>query len=315
MMSMLLRTLVGVALLAAGTVAVHAEAPYYNPRNPASPTRFTTDYELYRTIGCPGRELLDPACKVTPAAPTLAPPPAPVPAPPADGDRDGVSDDNDRCPTTPAGRKVDARGCEMDGDRDGVIDGLDRCPTTPPGRKVDTSGCEMDADGDGVVDGLDRCPTTPPGRKVDAYGCEPDADGDGVADALDQCPATPAGDKVDGKGCTLLDTLVLKGVNFDNDSAALRPDAHPILDEAVAILKRYPAMKVEVAGHTDSTSSGAYNQTLSENRARAVMDYFMSQGVDATRLSAKGYGEEAPIADNATAEGRALNRRVELRIR
>jgi outer membrane protein OmpA-like peptidoglycan-associated protein len=323
------------ALLAVGAHA--AEAPYYNPANEASQSKKTSGYELYKTIGCPGKQLLDPACK--------APAPAPMQPAPLDGDKDGVTDDKDQCPTTPAGRKVDAKGCELDGDKDGVVDALDRCPTTPACRKVDAQGCELDSDHDGVVDALDRCPATPAGRKVDANGCELDSDHEGVVDswdlcpdtpaghavgargceldgdkdgivnALDQCPTTPAGDKVDSKGCTLLNTIILKGVNFDNDSAKLRLDAYPVLDEAVATLKRYPGIKVEVAGHTDSTSSDAHNMKLSDRRAHAVMDYFISQGIDAANLTANGYGETTPIADNKTAEGRAENRRVELRIK
>ncbi|MDD5367339.1 MAG: OmpA family protein [Gallionellaceae bacterium] len=306
-------TLLSVTLFAAGIVSAQAaDAPYYNPENAASPSKFTTGYELFRTIGCPGKQLLDPACKAPAAAP--APAPAPMKAAPLDSDHDGVTDDKDKCPTTPAGRNVDAKGCELDGDRDGVVDALDRCPDTPAGRKVDAKGCESDGDRDGVVDALDRCPTTPAGRKVDASGCEFDGDHDGVVDALDQCPTTPSGDKVDSKGCTLLNTIILKGVNFDNDSAKLRSDSFPILDDAVATMKRYPGMKVEVAGHTDSKSSDAYNLKLSDHRAKAVMDYFVSKGVPAEDLSSKGYGESTPIADNKTAEGRAENRRVELHI-
>ncbi|MFA5082025.1 MAG: OmpA family protein [Hydrogenophilaceae bacterium] len=276
-------TLLSTTLFAAGIVSAQAaDAPYYNPENAASPSKFTTGYELFRTIGCPGKQLLDPACKAPVAV--AAPAPAPMKAAPLDGDHDGVTDDKDKCPTTPAGRKVNAQGCELDGDNDGVVDALDRCPTTPAGRKVDAKGCELDGDNDGVVD------------------------------ALDQCPTTPAGDKVDSKGCTLLNTIVLKGVNFDNDSAKLRTDSYPILDEAVATMKRYPGMKVEVAGHTDSNSSDAHNLKLSANRAKAVMDYFVSKGVPAEDLTSKGYGESTPIADNKTAEGRAENRRVELHI-
>ncbi|TCJ20419.1 OmpA family protein [Parasulfuritortus cantonensis] len=313
-----LYTALTAALLAAGMTGAQAAGPYYDPSNAASPTKYTTDYELYRTIGCPGKQLLDAACKImTPAAAPAPAAPAPVaaaPAAPVDSDKDGVTDDKDQCPNTPAGRKVDAKGCELDSDGDGVVDGLDKCPDTPAGRKVDTRGCELDSDGDGVVDGLDQCPNTPAGRKVDAKGCELDSDGDGVVDGLDQCPNTPAGDKVDNKGCTLLNTIVLKGVNFDNDSAKLRTDAFPILDDAVTTMKRYPTMKVEVAGHTDSNSSDAYNLKLSDRRAKAVMDYFVSHGVDAANLTSKGYGESEPIADNKTAAGRAENRRVELRI-
>ena len=231
-----------------------------------------------------------------------------------DSDGDGVVDRLDQCPATPAGRKVNAQGCELDSDGDGVVDALDKCPGTPASAKVDAMGCELDSDGDGVVDRLDLCPNTPTGRKVDAKGCDLDSDGDGVIDVLDQCPNTPAGDRVDAKGCSLPKVMNLKGVNFDNDQASLRPEAIAILDEATAVLKRYPGMKVEVAGHTDSRSSNRHNLDLSQRRAKAVMDYFVGKGVDANRLAAKGYGEGQPLADNTTAEGRAKNRRVELRI-
>ena len=303
--------------LMAGLSTHAAQGRFYDPSNPASATGVTVGHELYRTIGCPGEQLLGRACppepvtaKPAPAAPSATP----VPAAPKDSDGDGVPDDMDRCPGTPAGARVDAQGCELDSDGDGVVDRLDKCPNTPRGARADAQGCELDSDGDGVVDRLDRCPNTPAGARVDAQGCELDSDGDGVVDALDQCPNTPRGDQVDAKGCTLASTLQLKGVNFDYDSAALRADARPILDEAVTILKRYPQLRVEVAGHTDDRGSDAYNLDLSQRRAQAVLDYFVQMGIDAARLVPKGYGETAPVADNATDAGRAKNRRVELRI-
>jgi OOP family OmpA-OmpF porin len=248
--------------------------------------------------------------------PKAAPPPPPVKEPPKpiDSDGDGVTDDKDRCPGTPAGAKVDAKGCELDSDGDGVVDRLDQCPGTPAGAKVDAKGCELDSDGDGVVDRLDQCPGTPAGAKVDAKGCELDSDGDGVVDSLDKCPDTPPGTKVDSQGCPLPEVIVLKGVSFDYDSAVLRPDGLAALDDAAATLKRYPEIRVEIAGHTDSIASEEYNQDLSERRARSVMDYLVEHGIAAERLSAKGYGESQPVADNATEEGRASNRRVELHI-
>jgi len=148
---------------------------------------------------------------------------------------------------------------------------------------------------------------------VNAQGCDVDTDGDGIVDSADQCPNTPAGDRVDNKGCSLPKVLNLKGVNFDNDKDTLRPEAAAILDDATATLKRYPGLKVEIAGHTDSASSDAHNLDLSQRRANAVMKYFVDKGVAADRLSAKGYGEAQPIADNATKDGRFKNRRVELR--
>src|SRR5438067_847357 len=117
-----------------------------------------------------------------------------------DSDGDGVADNKDACPATPAGVIVDQRGCPLDADQDGVPDGLDKCPGTPAGAHVDATGCSTDADGDGVPDGLDKCPNTPKGATVDASGCPLDSDLDGVPDGIDQCPNTPAGTRVDATG-------------------------------------------------------------------------------------------------------------------
>jgi OOP family OmpA-OmpF porin len=108
--------------------------------------------------------------------------------------------------------------------------------------------------------------------------------------------------------------IVLRGVNFDFDKADIRPDAAVILDEAASLLNDNPGRSVSVGGHTDSVGADAYNQSLSERRAAAVKDYLVGRGVDAGRLSTTGYGESNPIASNDTADGRALNRRVELNL-
>lgn len=366
-----------VTILGAALLAMNAQAaPYYDPANSASPSGMTSGYELYKTIGCPGRGILETPCvEDTPAKPAVKPAPVPAPAPkpvdsdgdgvvdaldkcpatptgrrvnaqgceldgdgdgvvdaldkcpttPAgrsvnaqgcelDGDGDGVVDALDNCPTTPAGRRVNAQGCELDGDGDGVVDAFDQCPTTPPGRTVNAQGCELDGDGDGVVDGLDQCPTTPAGRMVNSQGCELDGDGDGIVDAIDQCPTTTAGSRVDEVGCDLAKVIKLDGVNFDNDLDTLRPDSLDRLDAATATLKRYPEIKVEVAGHTDSRGTREHNRDLSDRRARVVMDYFIAHGIAADRLTAKGYGEAQPIGNNYLEAGRMQNRRVELRI-
>ena len=108
--------------------------------------------------------------------------------------------------------------------------------------------------------------------------------------------------------------IVLRGVNFDFDKAEIRPDAAVILDEAASILNSNTGSAVSVGGHTDSVGTDAYNQGLSERRAMAVKDYLAGKGVDSSRLSAVGYGEANPISANDTADGRALNRRVELSV-
>jgi outer membrane protein OmpA-like peptidoglycan-associated protein len=118
-----------------------------------------------------------------------------------DTDGDGVPDKYDRCPSTPRGALVDARGCPIDSDHDGVADGIDKCANTPAGVHVDAMGCPVDSDHDGVPDYLDRCANTPAGVQVDANGCPVDADGDGVPDYLDKCPSTPRGAPVDANGC------------------------------------------------------------------------------------------------------------------
>ena len=142
-----------------------------------------------------------------------------------------------------------------------------------------------------------------------------DSDGDGVNDCNDKCPGSTAGQTIGADGCPVKLTIDLKGVNFDFDKDTLRPDAVVILDEAVAVLAKYPELRVEVAGHTDSKGKDDYNQNLSERRAKTVYDYLTSKGIDAARMvGPNGYGEARPIDTNDTDEGRANNRRTELNV-
>ena len=136
-----------------------------------------------------------------------------------------------------------------------------------------------------------------------------DSDNDGVCDEADKCPGTPAGTKVDSVGCPLEQTLKLL---FDFDSAELRPESLTELERVVKFMGDVPFAKAMVEGHTDSVGTEEYNQALSDRRAKAVFDYLSSRGVDPARLSSIGHGELKPIADNTTAEGRQLNRRVML---
>ncbi len=243
--------------------------------------------------------------------------PAPPPPPKVlDSDGDGVLDPNDACPNTPAGVLVDARGCPPDTDGDGVADYLDKCPNTPRGAPVNAQGCPLDSDGDGVPDYIDKCPNTPRGATVDATGCPLDSDRDGVPDYADKCPNTPYGLKVDAEGCVTktAQTIVLQNVNFEFNKATLTADSKTVLNDVASGLKSDPKLKVELAGHTDSKGTNAYNKRLSQNRATSVRAYLITQGVESTRMVAKGYGEESPTASNDTEEGRAQNRRVEFRV-
>ncbi len=158
-------------------------------------------------------------------------------------------------------------------------------------------------------------PVVPVAPEVAPNCADLDDDGDGVNNCNDKCPGSQAGQTIGPDGCPVPVSIDLKGVNFDFDKSTLRPDAVAILSEATEILKRYPDLRVEVAGHTDAVGTDAYNQGLSERRAKAVYDYLTTNGVDAGRLQGPtGYGESRPIDSNDTAEGRARNRRTELNV-
>ncbi|POP53432.1 OmpA family protein [Zhongshania marina] len=147
------------------------------------------------------------------------------------------------------------------------------------------------------------------------YRCS-DADGDGVCDQDDQCLKTPAGKKVLANGCYLDGPrgVVLEGVFFENDSNRLSLPAQQILRGVADAIKQSSASLFEVGGYTDDAGDAEYNLQLSASRAAAVRDYLLSLGIAKSRLQVRGYGESSPRADNTTPEGRAMNRRVELKI-
>ena len=229
-----------------------------------------------------------------------------------DSDGDGIQDSEDACPNE-AGL-ADFNGCP-DSDGDGVADGNDNCPNTPGLKSL--GGCP-DADGDGVADGQDNCPNEA-GPAANG-GCPyPDRDGDGVLDKDDQCP-----DKVGtvaNNGCPEVTEAVAKTLNdyaktilFDTGKTTIKFESAEILSNIAGILKEYSNAKFHIDGHTDSVGRESTNQTLSEGRAQAVVDWLVENGIDASRLTARGFGESQPIMDNKTREGRARNRRVEINL-
>lgn len=222
---------------------------------------------------------------------------------PPDQDGDQIPDDMDECPNTPSGAVIDARGCELDSDRDGVPDSRDACPGTPVNVEVGEDGCRLDADKDGVPDATDQCPNTPAGLPVMSDGCALRGD----------CRLPKPGDRIDAQGCAAT-AIVLKGVNFELNSAKLTPEARQVLDRVADTLRASSDLRVEVGGHTDAIGEAGYNQRLSDQRASSVARYLRERGVAAGVLVARGYGESRPIADNDTAEGREANRRVELKL-
>lgn len=202
-----------------------------------------------------------------------------------------------------------------------VVTGFGECwqsvggSTEPMAKCGGVDECADDTDKDGVPDCRDKCPDTPAGCPVDADGCPVDADGDGVIDCYDKCPGTPAGAKVDANGCDIIADLVVEVTadHFDFDSAKLKPKMKAILDDVADRVKASPGdEQLEIVGHTDSTGPDAYNQKLSERRARSAADYLVARGVSSSKISTRGMGESQPVTDNSTDANRAKNRRVEI---
>ena len=232
-----------------------------------------------------------------------------------DSDGDGIEDAKDDCPNE-AGL-AEFNGCP-DADGDGVPDKNDDCPTVAGLKSL--AGCP-DADSDGVADNKDNCPNV--AGPAANNGCPwPDTDGDGVLDKDDKCP-NEAG-TVANNGCPEVNppAEVMKTLNdyartilFDTGKSSFKKETDPILQAMTAIFKEYPKANFDIEGHTDSTGSNKTNQLLSERRANAVRDYLIANGINADRLTAVGYGEDQPIADNKTATGRKNNRRVEVKLK
>jgi outer membrane protein OmpA-like peptidoglycan-associated protein len=227
-----------------------------------------------------------------------------------DTDGDGIADKDDECPTV-AGI-VEFNGCP-DTDGDGIADAKDACPNVKGEARF--GGCpNPDSDGDGIVDSKDACPTVP--GPISAVGC-PDRDGDGIADKDDKCP-DQAGPRVT-QGCPedqVINELNfnLKNVLFDLNKSSITKESLIILDNAAKVLtEQLPSAYLYVDGHTDTRGSASANKTLSASRAKQVVDYLVSKGVDKSRLTSRGFGESQPkVSPEKTEEDYQANRRVEL---
>ncbi len=189
------------------------------------------------------------------------------------------------------------------------------------GPKAKAAPAVADSDNDGVPDDQDRCPGTPSGVAVDRYGCPLDSDRDGVPDYLDKCPDTPRGTVVDKNGCPVQEKApaakapekisVALEIEFDTAKADIKPKYHDKIKKVADFMTTYPETKAVIEGHTDNVGSDASNRTLSTRRSESVKKYLIEKfGIAPERLTAKGYGPSKPIADNATAEGRQKNRRI-----
>ncbi len=268
----------------------------------------------------------------------------PVETPPDnDPDKDGILGDADKCPSEPEDKDgfQDDDGCpDLDNDGDGIADAADKCPSEPEDVDgfQDDDGCpDGDNDGDGVPDAADKCPMEAEDKDgfQDDDGCpDPDNDGDGVLDAQDQCAAEPETKNgyQDEDGCpdeipakVKQFTGVIQGINFKVSSSDLQPASNKTLDKAVAVLKEFPDLRMEIQGHTDdqplkANKKFADNQALSQARAETVRAYFISKGVEESRVTAVGYGDTQPVVAPTGLKGgklsaaRAKNRRVEFKL-
>ncbi|EYF07351.1 OmpA family protein [Chondromyces apiculatus] len=263
---------------------------------------------------------------------------APPPPKPGDCDGDGLLDpeETEQCRCEPENYNgfEDHDGCpdDPDTDGDGIPDSKDSCVLNPEDKDgyLDEDGCpDIDNDLDGILDTNDKdatgriCINDPedPDGYEDTDGCpEPDNDQDKVVDIEDQCPNEPGVQGGDKPGCPKKPSLVIvtdkeikitQQIHFEFDKDKIRSESFLILDAVVEVLQQNPKIKLEIQGHTDNKGAPAYNKSLSDRRAASVKKYLVAKGIDATRLTSKGYGMEKPIVPNTTDQNRALNRRVQ----
>lgn len=187
-------------------------------------------------------------------------------------------------------------------------------------RPVAASAASVDSDDHGVSDSEDRCPNTATSIEVDRQGCDIvlDDDQDGIPNAMDDCPDTSSGAKVDEFGCYVMireTKEVSLRVEFESNSSNVTPNSRPEIERIARFMREYPLTEIKIEGHTDDTGEAAYNQWLSQQRANAVVKVLTEQyGIDASRVSATGYGQSRPIVVNNGEENRAKNRRVTAKI-
>lgn len=172
----------------------------------------------------------------------------------------------------------------------------------------------QDSDHDSVSDAIDKCLGTVNGAEVDSKGCEKDSDGDSVPDRLDLCPDTAGQGTTNLKGCPGDAPVILSGIYFSGGSTELSPASQTYMEKVYNVIQEQEGKHFEVGGYTDSIGDTDRNLTVSRQRAEAVTNYLTGKGIDPDRLIPMGYGPAKPVADNTTSEGRAANRRVELKI-
>ena len=251
--------------------------------------------------------------------------------PPKDTDKDGIIDSADACPELAGPKNDDPKinGCPPDTDGDGVRDPIDACPNVAGVEQADPTqnGCPPDSDRDGIIDEEDACPDVAGIKSTDPQynGCpDPDRDHDGVKNDVDACPdeaGAPARDPAKN-GCPKAfvkagQIRILDQVKFKTASAQILPgkDSEEVLSAVAKVMVDHPEIThVTVEGHTDNKGDPKGNKRLSEQRAAAVVKWLVLHGVDASKLTSEGFGQERPLESNSTDDGRKTNRRVEFHI-
>lgn len=207
-----------------------------------------------------------------------------------------------------------------DSDNDGVFDNIDQCANTPIGTQVDNVGCALDSDGDGVLNAIDMCPNTPAGTKVGAKGCSLllDTDQDGILDEQDQCADTPMIDKVDSNGCSVFTEVEVSTnikVLFGNNSSVITNPNDSQFQDFADFMNRFPSTDSVIEGHASAPGDADYNMMLSKKRADAVRTLLINKyGIDAERLTAKGFGETQLLDTSNTAAANKVNRRITAKV-
>jgi outer membrane protein OmpA-like peptidoglycan-associated protein len=224
--------------------------------------------------------------------------------------------------------EVTKNGCPEDTDGDGLHDGVDACKTVvgAPSDDASKNGCPPDRDDDGIVDASDACPKVKGVQHPDPRnnGCPDDPDGDGIKFSADACPNEKGAPDPDPKqnGCpkfvrvTQDEIVTSKPIQFVSNGKTRRETVDPISDDVLFevrdVLQQNPDIElIEVQGHTDDDGNEEYNLALSQQRADAVRTWLIQAGVPESKVTAKGYGFERPLADNRIKTGRQKNRRVQ----
>ena len=237
-----------------------------------------------------------------------------------DRDRDGITDSEDACPDNFG--LIEFNGCP-DSDNDGIADNIDKCINTFGPKE--NNGCPYkDSDKDGVLDKDDKCVHTFGPKENN--GCPyKDTDKDGVLDKDDKCPNVKG--IVENNGCPKVITQVVKdkvnkilkdyakSIYFHTGKYSFTENSYSILQEIASKLKEFPNSEIIIEGHTDSVAPYISNQVLSQQRANAVAKYLGNNGLQRKNIEDIGYGESKPEASNNSKKGRALNRRVVIRIK